>query len=78
MYPTKLLSTLQLITALKEKKLKYEAKHRCDKIQGCFVGVKLCNDPNDIIYDLDRGISNNDEEAGIDYQVVKYETAVFE
>ncbi len=48
MYPTKHLSTLQLITALKEKKLKYEAKHRCDKIQGCFVGVKLCNDPNDI------------------------------
>jgi hypothetical protein len=68
MYPTKHLTTLQLITALKEKKLKYESKWRCDKIQGCFVGIKLCNDPNDIKYDLDRGISNNDEDAGIDYK----------
>jgi hypothetical protein len=68
MYPTKHLTTLQLITALKDKKLKYESKWRCDKIQGCFVGIKLCNDPNDIKYDLDRGISNNDEDAGIDYK----------
>jgi hypothetical protein len=68
MYPTKHLTILQLMTALKEKKLKYERKYRCNNIQGCFVGVKLCDDTKDIKYDLDRGISNNDGDSGIDYK----------
>ncbi len=43
MYPNKHFSVQQLISCLKEKKIKYEAKFRCNNIQGCFTGVKIKN-----------------------------------
>jgi hypothetical protein len=36
-YPQKYLNPIQLITALKEKKIEYNAKYRCEKLQGCFI-----------------------------------------
>jgi hypothetical protein len=41
MYPNRKLTVLQIITSLKEKKLTYDGKLRCDSIQGCFIGVKF-------------------------------------
>jgi hypothetical protein len=38
-FPTKYVSPTQLISALKDKKIEYNAKFRCEKLQGCFVGV---------------------------------------
>jgi uncharacterized protein (DUF39 family) len=40
-YPLKHLTVGQVITSLKEKKIDYNSKFRCENIQGCFVGVKF-------------------------------------
>lgn len=44
MYPKKHLTVLQLITAIKEKNIKYFSQYRCDNLQGCYVGVKFKDD----------------------------------
>ena len=72
-YPQKYLNPIQLITALKDKKISYNAKLRCDKLQGCFIGVvfqsELEDDLQDIKDPLDKGIVKDDYK-------VKYETAM--
>lgn len=55
-YPNKHLSVLQLITSLKEKKIIYNTKFRCDNVQGCFTGVRIRKSDNI------RGAFNNDDE----------------
>jgi hypothetical protein len=40
-FPLKMLTVLQLIGDLKDKKIIYNAKFRCSNIQGCFIGVKF-------------------------------------
>jgi hypothetical protein len=71
-YPQKYLNPIQLITALKDKKIEYNAKYRCDKLQGCFVGVVFQSDLDDDLQDvkdpLDKGIVKDDYK-------VKYENA---
>jgi hypothetical protein len=62
MYPNKKLTVLQIITSLKEKKITYDGKLRCDSIQGCFFGVKFksCkpSTPDD----------DDDDDSHIDYK----------
>ena len=41
MYPDKKISVLQMISALKDKKIKYKNDLRCDSVKGCFVGYSL-------------------------------------
>jgi hypothetical protein len=57
---------------LKDKKIEYNAKYRCDKLQGCFVGVVFQSDLDDDLQDtkdpLDKGIVKDDYK-------VKYENA---
>jgi hypothetical protein len=71
-YPQKYLNPIQLITALKDKKIEYNAKYRCDKLQGCFIGVVFQSDLDDDLQDmkdpLDKGIVKDDYK-------VKYENA---
>ena len=41
MYPNKFVSAQQLLGDLKNHNIRYEAQARCNRIQGCYVGVKL-------------------------------------
>ena len=72
-YPNKFINPMQLITALKDKKISYNAKLRCDKIQGCYIGVLFQSDLEDDLQDmkdpLDKGIVKDDYK-------VKYENAM--
>jgi hypothetical protein len=72
-YPQKHLTPMQLITALKDKKISYNAKLRCEKLQGCFVGVVFQSDFEDDLEDvkdpLEKGIKQ------VDYKT-KYEEAL--
>jgi len=72
-YPQKHLTPMQLITALKDKKISYNAKLRCEKLQGCFVGVVFQSDFDDDLEDvkdpLEKGIKQ------VDYKS-KYEEAL--
>jgi hypothetical protein len=60
-FPTKYIGPTQLISALKDKKIEYNAKFRCEKLQGCFVGV--------VFQDEDESQSN------YEYKI-KYEKAL--
>ena len=60
-FPNKYISQIQLISALKDKKIDYNAKFRCEKLQGCFVGV--------VFQDEDESQSN------FEYKI-KYEKAL--
>jgi hypothetical protein len=51
---------LQIITSLKEKKLNYDGKLRCDSIQGCFIGVKFKT--------INDDFASDDEEEEKDYK----------
>ena len=69
-YPNKLLTPMQLITCLKDKKIKYDPKARCEKVQGCFTGVTFqCELDNDLEDPLDKGVIKDDYKA-------KYEIAM--
>jgi hypothetical protein len=69
-YPSKLLSPLQLITCLKDKKIQYDPKARCDKLQGCFIGVRFQSElDDDFEHPLDKGVLKDDYKA-------KYEDAM--
>jgi hypothetical protein len=72
-YPQKFINPMQLITALKDKKISYNAKLRCDKLQGCYIGVVFQSDLEEDLQDmkdpLDKGIVKDDYK-------VKYETAM--
>jgi hypothetical protein len=63
-YPQKHLTPMQLITALKDKKISYNAKLRCEKLQGCFVGVVFQSEFDDDLEDvkdpLEKGIKQVD------------------
>lgn len=61
-YPNKHLSIQQLITSLKEKGISYDGKLRCNKIQGCYVGVKIRLLDDDI---------DDDEEEFVEEKVIK-------
>jgi hypothetical protein len=71
-YPQKFINPMQLITALKDKKISYNAKLRCDKLQGCYIGVVFQSDLEEDLQDmkdpLDKGIVKDDYK-------VKYENA---
>ena len=41
MYKNKKITDRQLLTALTDKKIKYERTYRYDGIKGCYVGVKI-------------------------------------
>ena len=44
-YPNRHLVLRNIITALKEKEINYDGQLRCNKIRGCFIGVKFnCDD----------------------------------
>lgn len=60
-YPNKHLSPLQLMTSLKEKKIDYNCKLRCDNIQGCYVGVKLTDDIDEDEEVLNVGVDKTDQ-----------------
>jgi len=60
MYPNRKLTVLQIITSLKEKKLNYDGKLRCDSIQGCFIGVKFKT--------INDDFASDDEEVEKDYK----------
>jgi hypothetical protein len=47
MYPQKFISPQQLLGDLKNHKIMYMSKYRCENIQGCYVGVKLRDNKND-------------------------------
>ena len=71
--PTKRISLIQLISSLKDKKIRYNAKYRCDKMQGCFVGVLFqdsLDDDTSQCDPLDKGTES-------DYKS-KYENAIRE
>jgi hypothetical protein len=51
-YPNKHLTTQQLITSLKERKIEYDRQLRSDYIQGSFIGVKFKNNIVDEDYDI--------------------------
>lgn len=44
MYPDKHMTTLQVITALRDRRIEYDGQKRCDGVKGCFVGVRLKGD----------------------------------
>ena len=87
--PNKHLSALQLLTCLKDKKIKYDYKARCDKIQGCYICVKFQSDiittNNKIINSNNNGIDDgidgrsppSNAEITIDYKKM-YEDALLE
>jgi len=43
-YPKDLISQIQLINALKDKQIAYSCDMRCEKVKGCFYGVKFNDD----------------------------------
>jgi hypothetical protein len=60
--PNKHISLIQLISSLKDKKIRYNAKYRCDKMQGCFVGVLFQDGLDDETSQddpLDKGTETN-------------------
>jgi hypothetical protein len=65
MYPQKHLTVLQVINSLKEKKLIYNAKFRCNNIQGCFINVKF----RDFIDDKD---DEDDKPSPLDGNYINY------
>jgi hypothetical protein len=70
-YPNKHLSPLQLLTCLKDKKLKYDPKLRCEKVQGCYTHVKFQND--DGINELDDGVEAVDYKMKYEALMIQYE-----
>ena len=71
--PNKHISLIQLISSLKDKKIRYNAKYRCDKMQGCFVGVLFQDGLDEDIIQCDP----LDKGTEPDYKS-KYETAIKE
>ena len=47
MYPNKHLTTQQIISSLKDKGIEYNGKFRCNRIQGCYICVRL-RTPHDL------------------------------
>lgn len=58
MYPQKHLTVLQVITSLKDKGIIYQAKLRCDRIQGCFTNIKKFDELEDDFINLDNGLDH--------------------
>jgi hypothetical protein len=63
-YPDKYISPLQLLTSLKEKKIKYSPKYRHNRVQGCYYGVRIIETDEDLALFADDcsddGIDNID------------------
>lgn len=74
-YPNKHLSPLQLLTCLKDKKVKYDPKLRCEKVQGCYTCVKFQNDDdsNEDTNSLDGGIQAVDYKMKYEALMIQYE-----
>lgn len=63
MYPAKHANNNTMISALKDKKIIYQPKYRCNNIQGCFVGVKFKAQEKDIEQDdYDYGVDKTDKQ----------------
>lgn len=71
-YPKKFLSPQQLLTCLKDKKIKYDPKLRCDKLQGCYVGVKFQSALDDTDQ-IDNGVDTTDYKAKYETLLKEYE-----
>lgn len=69
MYPNKHLTVQQIMVGLREKKIEYNTKLRCDGIQGCYICVKFKNDdydPNN--YNKKNNDDDDEEDDNIDYK----------
>ena len=60
MYKDKHLTVLQVISSLKDKKIKYEATYRIKDIRGCFINVKFKASTTTDIF-------NDDDDNNLDY-----------
>jgi len=69
MYPDKHLTTVQVMTSLKERKINYNCNMRCSytKIRGCYYGVKFSNDDYDSDEEdpLENGVDKTDKSIHI-------------
>ncbi len=59
-YPNKHLNDLQIISSLKDKKIQYKKDLRANNVRGCFVGVKVRENDDADIDDIDNGIEKKD------------------
>ena len=77
MFPDKHLNEQQIISNLKDKKLKYDAQIRCDKLKGCFYGVQLKNKIACDIFDNVNDEEQPKEQAKHkEYEPLKAEVAI--
>lgn len=60
MYTGNQINNLQLLSVLKDRKIRYETKYRVHGVQGCYVGVKFRND-NDSEFEPSMFIKENDK-----------------
>jgi hypothetical protein len=65
-YPDKHLTPLQLLSSLKEKKVKYSNKYRIGGIQGCYYCVKLVECDEDRAHDDDTEIGVDKSDQSVD------------
>jgi hypothetical protein len=79
MYPDKHLTTIQVMSSLKEHKLKYNMNLRSnDKIRGCFYGVKFCDNNNDDdddnkddLQDYENGVDKSNQSIDVNKELIK-------
>ena len=66
-YPDKHLSVQQLLSSLKEKNIEYNAKFRCNNVQGCYVGVKLRTSSDKALDDeaFDKGVEKTEQSVNV-------------
>jgi hypothetical protein len=60
-YPDKKINILQIISSLKDKKIKYDKEKRSDNVKGCFICVK---------------IKENDDDDDIDANIIKVDFSI--
>jgi hypothetical protein len=73
MYPDKHLTTLQVITSLKEKKIQYNSNLRgSNNVRGCYWGVRFRgDDDDDDDEEYDHGVNKQDQSVNMSEEYVK-------
>ena len=64
-FPDKMLTSIQLISSLKDQNITYSSKFRCDGLQGCYTGVKFKDQDVESENDYENGIEKKEQSVDI-------------
>jgi phage/plasmid-associated DNA primase len=65
-FPDKHLTVQQLISSLKEKNIVYDGTLRCDKVKGCYIGVKFAFPADYAFEDLDNDVTQSPKQPPVE------------